>query len=78
MEVDEMLDRNAAVAAGKIKTLITLAETIASGESASSGYLRKRCGLSADEWHGHGELIAALIFFGSENGFLDWHAKGMI
>ena len=74
---DAMIERNAAVAAGKIKTLMTLAGVVAAGEQASSSFLRKKCGLSADEWHGHGELLASLICFAYSEGFLEWHAKSM-
>ena len=66
------------VAIGKAKVLQVLAESIASGEPASSGYLAKKCGLSVEEWHGSGELVAALLFFGQEKGFLKWHAKSMV
>ena len=66
-----------AVAKGKIRILRVLADEILTGESASSGYLRAHCGLSADEWHGAGELIAAVICFAADKGFLEWHAAGM-
>ena len=71
-------ERWEAVAIGKVKLLQQIAQTITDGETVSSGWLAKRCGLSVEEWHGSGELITALMFFGVENGFLEWHAKDMI
>ena len=75
---EEQVETWERVARGKLQILQVISETIASGEPASSGYLSKRCGLSAEEWHGNGELIAALIYFGYEKGFLEWHAKDMV
>ena len=74
---DEQIKKWEAFAQAKISVLNRLAEAIIQDESASSGWLRQQCGLSADEWHGAGELIAALICFGFDKGFLDWHAAGM-
>lgn len=75
---DEQIEQWERIAAAKLRVLAVLAEAIASGEPASSGWLREACGLSADEWHNEGELIAALIYFGAEKGFLDWHAETMV
>ncbi len=71
MEVWERVTR------GKIQVLRELAKVVAAGEQVSSGYLAQHCGLSVEEWHGSGELLAALIFFAAETGFLEWHAKSM-
>ena len=60
-----------------LRVLRALAAVAISGESASSGYLRHRCGLSADEWHGSGELMASLLCFAADKGFPEWHAAGM-
>ena len=65
------------VAAGKVSVLTVLAATAASGEAASSGYLRQQCGLSAEEWHGAGELLASLLCFAADRGFLEWLTRGM-
>ncbi len=64
-----------AAARGKQRLLRVLAECIESGKPASSGWLREKCGLSAEEWHGPGELVAAALFFCATHGFLEWHAK---
>ena len=74
---DEQIKKWEAFAQAKISVLNRLAEAVIQDEPASSGWLRQQCGLSADEWHGAGELIAALICFGVDKGFLDWHAAGM-
>jgi len=74
---DEQIKKWEAFAQAKISVINRLAEAIIQDEPASSGWLRQQCGLSADEWHGAGELIAALICFGVDKGFLDWHAAGM-
>lgn len=74
---DAQIKKWEAFAQAKISVLNRLAEAIIQDEPASSGWLRQQCGLSADEWHGAGELIAALICFGCDKGFLDWHAAGM-
>ena len=60
-----------------LRVLRELAEVAVSGEAASSGYLRQRCGLSADEWHGHGEVMASLLCFAADKDWLEWHAKEM-
>ena len=71
------IERWEAVANGKLKVLDVIADALANGDRASSSYLRQRCGLSADEWHDAGELIASAICFCAEKGFLEWHAKEM-
>jgi hypothetical protein len=74
----EQVARWEAIANAKLKVLDEISEVLVSGHGASSSYMRQQCGLSADEWHGSGELIAALTVFAAEKGFLDWHAKGMV
>lgn len=63
---------------GALAAVQELADAVLSGEGASSGYLRERLGLTAEEWHGAGELLAALMCFAAEKGFLDWHARTMV
>ena len=67
-----------AIAAGKVYLLQKLATAVLSGEKMSSGYLAKQCGLSVEEWHGSGQLLASLFYFAVEKDFLDWHAKTML
>ncbi len=74
---NEQAEQWEAVARGKIQVLRELAKVAAAGEQVSSGYLAQHCGLSREEWHGSGELLAALLFFAVEKGFLAWHAKSM-
>ena len=73
----EQIARWEAIAKAKILVLREIAEVLCSECGASSGYLRQKCGLSADEWHGAGELIAAVTVFAAEKGFIDWHTEGM-
>ena len=73
----EIVRRTEAIARGKVRVLRELAEVAVSGESASSGYLRQRCGLSAEEWHDAGQLLASLLCFAADRGFKEWHAASM-
>lgn len=75
---DEQLARFEVLTSMSLLALNTIAYHAAHGLDASSGFLRQQCGLSAEEWHDAGELIASLLCFAAENGFREWHAKTMV
>jgi len=61
------------------RVIAKLAETIASAEAVSSGWMAGALGMSREEWHrAGGQLIAALFYFAVEEGFLEWHARDMV
>jgi hypothetical protein len=74
----EQIEKWEAVARGQVRLLEVIADVLVNGEGASSDYLRQKAGLSMEEWHGAGQLIAAATVFCAEKGFLEWHAKGMV
>ena len=59
----------------RIGVLSAIAEYLVAEEAPSVGEIARRLGLSREEAHGAGEVVASLVFFAREKGFLGWQSR---